>query len=62
MTVKIIPLKIGHNKQRFIALFFLVLFISGLAGCGKTGALYLLNEKATDGQIKNSYIPKALWN
>lgn len=37
---------------RISALFFIILFISGLSGCGKTGPLYLPDEAATSADDK----------
>ena len=43
---------IAMPSLRISALFFIVILISGLAGCGKTGALYLPDNQAKPAEQK----------
>ncbi len=57
MPVQTILFTILHKQKPFAVMFLLMLlmlFMAGLSGCGKTGGLYLPDEKSAGGQTKVS--------
>ena len=42
---------IAMAVTRISALFFIILFIIGLSGCGKTGPLYLPDESKVNKEV-----------